>query len=85
MSIQYKHSETRERFEDRVYTAYFISQVTKALGVNPKCLGKSELCKRNADGTDYERTEISAAWFGWCLALDNMHYILAERQEAASG
>lgn len=76
-SPQYRHSETRERFEDRVYNAYFISQITQAkpgeyfMGVSPDILYKAELCKRDASGTDYERAEISAAWFGWCLSRDN--------------
>lgn len=66
----------RQHFEQEVFKRYFIAHI----GRNPDPRGMAltytgdltlaQLMKRDTEHPDtYEREEISAMWFGFCLAL----------------
>lgn len=54
---------TREVFEERMFSRYFISNIGAGLKLKEGVINKAEFCAR--DGDDYVRPEISAMWFGW--------------------
>jgi hypothetical protein len=68
----------RSRFEHLVFTAHFISTIERTgLGgpltfmPNPdKRISKADLLAR--DGEGYAREDISAMWFGWQKAMEEM-------------
>lgn len=66
---------TREVFEDKVFQAYFLSQIKRGpsgfLTVSSEVKDKATLLARAEDGTyTDEFSQISAMWFGWNLALE---------------
>lgn len=72
----------RKNFEERVYDRYFISQV-KRTGLGGPCefmpaadiKTKDELTKRDKRATfTYVDKNISAMWFGWCLANEHASF-----------
>lgn len=72
----------RETFEERVYGAYFISQVRRTgrggpieFVAAPGTKEKAELLRRDPDAPfTYADEQISAMWFGWCLAAKHAKF-----------
>jgi len=68
---------SRKQFENRVFTAHFLSTIKKTgLGgcltflPDPQLsLTKQQLCERDEAG-DYKRPEVDAMWWGWCEAFN---------------
>jgi hypothetical protein len=59
----------REKFEEKVYRDYFLSNVTNGLTLNAGVASKDELLKRKGD--DYADERVSAMWYAWKVALES--------------
>lgn len=64
---------SRERFEERIYSQYFISHVGPNLRLDGRpMLNKAQLCAKDEKGA-YTDKDVSAMWFGWNKLLEAMN------------
>jgi len=66
---------SRSDFEEEIYREYFLRSIHKpepgGSFLRTDAVTKAELCKR--DGDSYERPEVFAMWFGWCMHQKYQH------------
>ena len=62
----------REAFEERVYSLYFISKVTRSLMLERDVLTKAQFLARN-DRDQYERDDVQQAYMGWLAGIEYMN------------
>ncbi len=78
MAIELPPITEQERFEERIFSQYFLSTIqrnpnppmgTGAMDlVSVDCKTKAEFLVKNPDGT-YESDTVNAAWWGWQASL----------------